>query len=359
MVGQVASRLQAACHPAHHLLGAMAHLRETRPSMQSTRPHVSNGTPSSTGRPFRLHDQVVLFRIGRWTFVTFGLFAALGGFFATWMVLARQLQAGLPVADYVWPLVVMVPFLALVGSRLYALVLLEWRDFLAHPWKTLLHTTLAWQGGFTMVTAGVLLLAWSHQIDLMVWVDTFSFGVPLGQAFGRIGCYTYGCCHGRPTRVPWAIVVRTPLSKTVWHSGLDGVPLHPAQLYSAAANFALAGVLGAAALTGPLHAGSIAAIYLVLDGVKRFALELVRDGTIRRYAGLSPYQWVAVCQVAVGAAVAMLAADHPLVDFTTGLWPSVVDAMKWWPACAVVGLGMLFWMGIHRGDPGSLSVERR
>jgi hypothetical protein len=33
--------------------------------------------------------------------------------------------------------------------------------------------------------------------------------------------------------------------------------------------------------------------------------------------------------------------------------------MQWWPACAVAGLGMLFWMGIHRGDPGSLSVEGR
>ena len=204
--------------------------------MQSARPDVSNRKPPPGGLPFRLHERVVLFRIGQWTFVTFGLFAALGGFFATWMVLARQLQVGLPVAELAWPLAVMVPFLALVGSRLYALVLLEWRDFLADPWQTLLRTTLGWQGGFALVTAGVLWLAYSHQIDLMLWVDTFSFGVPLGQAFGRIGCHTYGCCHGRPTRMPWAIVVRNPLSKTIWHSGLGGVPLHPAQLYSAAAD---------------------------------------------------------------------------------------------------------------------------
>jgi phosphatidylglycerol:prolipoprotein diacylglycerol transferase len=331
--------MQVACHAKRGLLGAVADLRETR--------------------PFRLHEQVVLFRIGQWTFVTFGLFAALGGFLATWMVFARQLQAELPIAELAWPLAVMVPFLALVGSRLYALVLLEWRDFLADPWQTLLRTTLGWQGGFVMVTAGVLLLAWSQKIDLMVWIDTFSFGVPLGQAFGRIGCHTYGCCHGRPTRVPWAIVVHNPLSKTVWHSGLGDVPLHPVQLYSAAGDFALTGVLAATALTGPLHAGSIAAIYLVLDGVMRFALELVRDGLPRRYAGVSPFQWFAVFQVGVGAAVAIRAGEQPLADFSTGLWPSLVDAMQWWPACAVAGLGMLFWTGIHRGDPGSLSVEGR
>ena len=327
--------------------------------MQSASPDVSNRKPPPGGMPFRLHERVVLFRIGKWTFVTFGLFAALGGFFATWMVLARQLQVGLPVAELAWPLAVMVPFLALVGSRLYALVLLEWRDFLAGPWQTLLRTTLGWQGGFALVTAGVLWLAYSHQIDLMLWVDTFSFGVPLGQAFGRIGCHTYGCCHGRPARVPWAIVVRNPLSKTIWHSGLGGVPLHPAQLYSAMADFAIAGVLAAAALTGPLPAGSIAAIYLVLDGASRFALELVRDGHPHRYAGQSPFQWVAVFQVCVGAAVAVRATEHPLAYFSTELWPSLVAAMQWWPACAVAGLGMLFWMGIHRGDPGSFSAKRR
>jgi phosphatidylglycerol:prolipoprotein diacylglycerol transferase len=327
--------------------------------MERTRPEVSDGTSPSGGRSFRLREQVVLFRIGQWTFIAWGLFAALGGFFGVWMVLARQLQVGLPVADFAWPLVLMAPFLALVGSRLYALVLLEWRDFLADPWPTLLRTSLGWQGGFVMVTAGVLCVAWSHQIDLMLWIDTFSFGVPLGQAFGRIGCHTYGCCHGRPTRLPWAIVVRNPLSKTVWHSGLGGVPIHPAQLYSAAVDFAVAGVLAAAALTGPMHAGSIAAIYLVLDGVMRFALEQVRDGRTRLYAGRSPFQWFAVLQVCVGAAVAVRAVEHPLVDFSTGLWPSLVAAMQWWPACAVAGLGMLFWMGIHRGDPGSLSAKRR
>ena len=54
---------------------------------------------------------------------------------------------------------------------------------------------------------------------------------------------------------------------------------------------------------------------------------------------------------------ALLDTPRTLVDFSEGLGAALLEAAAWWPAYLVGGLGMLLWMGIHRGDPGSLSAD--
>jgi phosphatidylglycerol:prolipoprotein diacylglycerol transferase len=303
-----------------------------------------------------LHERVVLLRVGRWTLVNFGLFAALGGFLAAWSLAARQLQAGMPVGSYLLALMLGVPILALVGSRLFALVVEEWRDFLRAPLETLTRTTLAWQGGFALVTAGVLALAAWHDLDPLAFIDTFAFVVPLGQAFGRVGCHTYGCCHGRPTRSRWAITVHNPDSKVVWGSGLRGVPLQPIQACSAAANLALAMVLALLALAGPFAAGTVSAVYLVLDGLKRLGLERFRGNPSPRYAGLTPYAWFAIVQVVVGLGVAWLSIGRAPVDFTGvgALAFAFASSARYLPAYLLAFAAMFALFGVHRGRPGSV-----
>ncbi len=101
--------------------------------------------------------------------------------------------------------------------------------------------------------------------------DAVAIAAPLGQAIGRIGCFINGCCHGGPTSLPWAVVYRHPLS----FAEIQGVPVHPAQLYLVLWNLVVFGVVffmrkrskpdGASFLT-----------YLILYAVGDFAVRYFR-----------------------------------------------------------------------------------
>ncbi len=57
--------------------------------------------------------------------------------------------------------------------------------------------------------------------------DPFAPALAIGLAFGRIGCFLNGCCHGIASSLPWACDFG------------DGLPRHPTQLYSAVFDFGL------------------------------------------------------------------------------------------------------------------------
>lgn len=299
----------------------------------------------------------MLARWGSWTLVNFGLFAALGSALAAWVVTARLTQVGLPARSLLPTLGWAVPVAMWVGSRFYALVLLELPDLWRDPWGTLSRTTLAWQGGFVAVTGVVLALAWWWDLDLLTVIDSFAFAVPVGQALGRVGCWTYGCCHGRPTTSRWSIVVHDRLSKTAWFAGLADTPLHPTQAYDAALNGLVAVGLAALAATGPLPAGTVAATYLVVDGVKRFGLERLRWCPVVGPFGLTPFQVFAGLQALVGAVLAATTRGTAPVDFATGLGPALREAASGWPWFLLVGLLVFATMGVHRGDPGRITLR--
>jgi phosphatidylglycerol:prolipoprotein diacylglycerol transferase len=90
--------------------------------------------------------------------------------------------------------------------------------------------------------------------------------VPAGLvalAIGRIGCFLGGCCFGRPTTLPWGVVLPE----------LGPPARHPLQLYSAAAD-----VAAFLALAGRARlAGTVACRGLVAFGVVRAVLETLRD----------------------------------------------------------------------------------
>lgn len=249
-------------------------------------------------RHLPLHDRVVLFRWRGLTVATFGLFAAIGGAAGSVLALARMHQTGLEVARFAPTMFVLVPLLAVAGARLFSAIL-EKEPLLTRPWTLLCKHGFCFQGGFVLAAGGVCLTALAFDLRLLLVLDSFALAMPLGHALGRVGCHTYGCCHGRPTRSPLALRYTNPESKAVWRSGLAGVPLHPTQLYSAAGN-ALLFVLLAALATRPLVPGQLAAAYLVLGPAGRFVIEFLRGVPTTRIGGLSPFQLVALALTTVG-----------------------------------------------------------
>ncbi len=110
--------------------------------------------------------------------------------------------------------------------------------------------------------------------DFWVLADHAFWMIPAWHVPGRLGCFLAGCCHGRPTDVPWAVVFTDPAAMVPRR--LLGVPLHPTQLYEAAAEGLIALALYPLLAKKP---GTVTAAYFMAYGVLRFILEYYRgDG---------------------------------------------------------------------------------
>jgi hypothetical protein len=112
------------------------------------------------------------------------------------------------------------------------------------------------------------------------WLDIVAPAFFLFLSFGRIGCWTAGCCHGRPSRIGFGYDAG---HAEAVHADLRGIRLWPVQLVEAVIAFAIA-LLGAAGT-------SFAACAAAYAGA-RFLLEYFRGEPGRdRVLGLTEAQW--------------------------------------------------------------------
>jgi phosphatidylglycerol:prolipoprotein diacylglycerol transferase len=160
-------------------------------------------------------------------------------------------------------------------------------------------------GGFISAFLGSILFARLMGMNWWRVADAFSPGIALGQAIGRIGCFAAGCCWGTACDLPWG--VHFP-QEGYLNSGVPaGVPLHPVQLYEAAATLALFFFLlwfrRRRAFTG-----HVVLAYLVLYCAVRFTLEFWRDDPRGDVFGLTTLTGLSTSQlIAVACGVVALA----------------------------------------------------
>jgi phosphatidylglycerol:prolipoprotein diacylglycerol transferase len=127
---------------------------------------------------------------------------------------------------------------------------------------------MSWFGGFA---GGVLAGLWfmnRKRLPKMAVLAAATPGLAIGHAIGRIGCFLVGDDYGRPTTLPWAVAFPEGLPPTT-------VPVHPTQLYEAAALIPLALLLLRWRRQGRADRVVLGA-YLVLAGALRFAIEFIR-----------------------------------------------------------------------------------
>jgi phosphatidylglycerol:prolipoprotein diacylglycerol transferase len=126
-------------------------------------------------------------------------------------------------------------------------------------------------------------------LPLRVTGDALVPGVALGQAIGRLGCFSAGCCYGTESHAPWATTFTDPVARLFSGTPL-GIPLHPVQLYNSLANLAVMVIL---LLARPKRAfqGQIFALYFLVEGLGRVITETWRGdgdrGTWLNWAWLS------------------------------------------------------------------------
>ncbi len=241
--------------------------------------------------------------VGPVRFLSHGLYAAVGALVGTFIAVVL---AG---AGYLWWMVAMT-LAAQVGAALWA-QLVEGSPQLLRPY------------GYFGSVVGVIvvaLVAGAVGADGWLIAGAFATGACFTQVLGRVRCLVQGCCHGRPVNADWGLRYVHPRSRVVRLSKLEGVPLHPTQLYSIVTSLLTAAVLLWLWFLGaplPLITGS----YFILTGLGRFVEEHYRGEPQTPWlAGLRLYQWLAIGLIVGGAAVTAIAgasAPRPAPDLAS------------------------------------------
>lgn len=212
----------------------------------------------------------------------------------------------------------------IVGSRVL-FIIVNWKDYAAHPGRIFdLGGGLVFYGGLIGAAIMAVWYCRKNGIEFMRLADICMPGVSLGQAFGRLGCYSAGCCWGDVTthqRAPFAVefpgagaqnlfgqAAGTPslayssmadaFNETRWvvestgvrtADAVDGavrvsdwvvqhghtLPVHPTQLYESLGQIILFAVLMTARRWRRFH-GQIFAMWLMCYAVLRTSVELFR-----------------------------------------------------------------------------------
>lgn len=150
----------------------------------------------------------------------------------------------------------------------------QWSYYMAHPGQIIGGEGLSIWGAVIGAAIGIWLFSFiSKKFSFGHLADVIAPGIILAQAIGRVGCTLNGCCYGKPTDVPWAIIYTNPATH-----GPIGVPVHPTQIYEIIFNLIVFGIL--LRLRGRLKPdGSLFLVYLTLYSVWRLGIDFIRDGT--------------------------------------------------------------------------------
>lgn len=194
-------------------------------------------------------------------------------------------------------------------------------------------------GGLFLAVSIILAYLYYHKLPIRRYLDILGIALVLALAFGRIGCFSNGCCYGKPSNVPWAVrfpyasipylsqiypdvgrgrfepQLKLPNDFSIFHNSQSGIvpqdlkpfdsltaeqkeqvtkgpyrclPVHPTQLYSSALAFLGSFLLYLfwkraqnAEVAGKnkflIKSGSTFALMFILYGTARFFLEFLRD----------------------------------------------------------------------------------
>ncbi|MBD3257334.1 prolipoprotein diacylglyceryl transferase [candidate division GN15 bacterium] len=219
-----------------------------------------------------------LFHIGSFPIRSWGVMLALsffaGVFYIQWMTRRhnRQFEPYLTVAY-------LMIIAGVVGAR-FSYALLHWSEFsdnllaIINPFAEGHYgiAGLNLYGGILGAIGAALIYLAVKRMNILDVFDFFAPTLALGIGISRIGCFMNGCCFGTPTDLPWGMSFPAGSLPTFVYGTL---PLHPAQLYSAAYGIALFVILHWM-LQRRVFVGQLVAVTFVAEAFFRFIIEFVR-----------------------------------------------------------------------------------
>src|SRR3954471_12057131 len=159
---------------------------------------------------------------------------------------------------------------------------------------------LTYYGGFLGASAAAWFLLKRDKFLFWKAADLAGVGVPLGLAFGRMGCLLAGCCFGAECNLPWALSFppRSPASESQFKAHvLDSArmwshPVHPTQIYESAASLAIAAFCLLVVQPRKRYDGQVFVAFVALYASARFVLEIWRNDDRGGVLGFSTSQLI-------------------------------------------------------------------
>jgi phosphatidylglycerol:prolipoprotein diacylglycerol transferase len=254
------------------------------------------------------------------TFNTYGFLLALA-FVAGLFVMARLAARDGLDKQKVYDLGLWVLAASLIGSKAL-MVVAEWDSYYRDNPRQIFTLDFfrsggVFYGGFIGAVIASVMVMRVYKLPWWRTADACAPGIAIGQVIGRLGCFSAGCCWGKPTTawcgvhftdegnritgVPTMVSQLTdPIQQRVWSERLASlgggdapIHLHPTQLYEAGATLLIFIALLLMLRRRRFH-GQIILAYAILYSVARFIIEYWRDDPRGELFDLSTSQFIAI-----------------------------------------------------------------
>jgi len=262
--------------------------------------------------PFILH-------LGSFEVTGYGLMMMVAFLMGGWLIGLELKRRGLA-EDYAADIVAAAVVGGIIGAKLWYVVLT------GDPRNILSRGGLVWYGGFLGGALAVILNGWRLRVPLRWTMHLTAPALAAAYALGRVGCFLVNDDYGRPSSLPWAMKFPRGLPATTAANmtELFGIPVpagtdpgtvlavHPTQLYETAIMLGVFMLLWRLRDNGrPI--GWLFGLYLVLGGLERFLVEILRAKDDRFLGPFTIAQLTSVILIAIGAVLLSKWASGPSV----------------------------------------------
>jgi phosphatidylglycerol:prolipoprotein diacylglycerol transferase len=249
-----------------------------------------------------------LLKIGSFEITTFGVMMFLAFVIGGW-VLTRELRRYGVSDDVASSIVVAAALGGIAGAKIYYAILFG-------DWRLLFDRAgLVWYGGLIGGAAAVSWVIVRNKVNFWTAADCVAAPLSIGYCLGRIGCFLVGDDYGRPTDAWFGVAFPKGAPPTTAESlrsfGVNVDPsipdhqvlrVHPTQLYEAGAALLMFFVLRR--MNAREHVqGRVFGAFLVLLGIERFLVEIVRAKDDRFLGPFTVAQLISVVLIAIGIAL--------------------------------------------------------
>ena len=250
---------------------------------------------------FISHINPVLFTIGNIQIRYYGIFFVIGLLFtfAFFLYASKKKNLGMGFFDamelFLWCAIGL-----MAGARLFYALAYKSSYYLAYPMKifALNEGGLSFHGGLIGACLGGFLYCLFYKKDFLLFADIVAIPAGFGIFLVKVANFTNSELVGRITNVPWAVNFNNEAD-----AAGNIVYRHPSQLYEAAKNLVILGILWSLKDKN-LKKGTLFSLFIIMYSSMRFFIEFFRqpDADIGFLAlGLSMGQWLCLLMFAAGA----------------------------------------------------------